>query len=221
VLGIVKHLHLGGLQSVGEIYRRLLARRSCSSAANAGSSAPPAGLLMGLHRQCPDRLSRLHPRFSTPGSGSPVGGVACLTIIPGQAEFSATCTLRAMLSFTIAHLSVIRLRIKEPDRPRRIAGPGTITRRAPLPVFALLGILGPGSRSCRHRPAPAVAAAASSARPSGCAVRDLRKHRGSPAHDAKRRVPSARRTSRSSTNRTALVPIFGKDISASVLARRQ
>jgi len=32
----------------------------------------------------------------------------------------------AVLSFTIAHLSVIRLRIKEPDRPRPYRGPGTL-----------------------------------------------------------------------------------------------
>ncbi len=102
---------------------------------------------MGLHRQVPDRLSRLHPRFSTPWIGILLfGGIACLTIIPGKAEFLGNMyAFGAMLSFTIAHLSVIRLRIKEPDRPRPYRGPGTLrVAGSELPLFALLGILGTG-----------------------------------------------------------------------------
>src|SRR5205823_13076179 len=64
---------------------------------------------MGLHRQVPDRLSRLHPRFSTPWVGILLfGAIACLTIIPGRAEFLGNMyAFGAMLSFTMAHLSVI------------------------------------------------------------------------------------------------------------------
>src|SRR6266576_3381539 len=102
---------------------------------------------MGLHRQVPDRLSRLHPRFSTPWIGILLfGGVACLTIIPGKAEFLGNMyAFGAMLSFTMAHLSVIRLRVKEPDRPRPYRGPGTLqVAGLQLPLFALLGVLGTG-----------------------------------------------------------------------------
>ena len=51
----------------------------------------------------------------------------------------------AMLSFTIAHLSVIVLRVKEPDRPRPYRGPGTLRIAGrELPLFAILGGIGTG-----------------------------------------------------------------------------
>jgi APA family basic amino acid/polyamine antiporter len=146
VLGIVKHLHLGPLQSAGEIYVGVLAATILFIAANAGIiGASRLVYSMGLHRQVPDRLSRLHPRFSTPWVGILLfGGVACVTIIPGKAEFLGNLyAFGAMLSFTMAHLSVIRLRVKEPDRPRPYRGPGTLrVAGRELPVFALLGLAG-------------------------------------------------------------------------------
>ncbi len=148
VLGIVKHLHLGALQSAGEIYVGLLAATILFIATNAGIiGASRLIYSMGLHRQVPDRLSRLHPRFSTPWIGILLfGGVACLTMIPGKAEFLGNMyAFGAMLSFTIAHLSVIRLRVKEPDRPRPYRGPGTLkVGGRELPLFALVGGLGTG-----------------------------------------------------------------------------
>jgi APA family basic amino acid/polyamine antiporter len=148
VLGIVKHLHLGPLQSAGEIYVGLLAATILFIAANAGIIGVSRLVYsMGLHRQVPDKLSRLHPRFRTPAVGIMLfGAVACLTIIPGQAQFLGNMyAFGAMLSFTIAHLSVIRLRIKEPDHPRPYRGPGTLTIAGrELPLFALLGLMGTG-----------------------------------------------------------------------------
>src|SRR5438270_1664272 len=80
VLGIVKHLHLGALQHVGEIYVGLLAATILFIATNAGIIGVSRLVYsMGIHRQVPDRLRRLHPRFRTPWIGILVfGGVACL-----------------------------------------------------------------------------------------------------------------------------------------------
>ena len=51
----------------------------------------------------------------------------------------------AMLSFTIAHAAVVRLRLAEPDRERPYRGPGTLRIRGrELPLFALLGGTGTG-----------------------------------------------------------------------------
>src|SRR3954454_20345082 len=48
-----------------------------------------------------------------------------------------------MLSFSIAHASVIRLRITQPDRKRPYRGPGVLRVRGyELPVFALIGLTG-------------------------------------------------------------------------------
>ena len=148
VLGIVKHLHLGALQSAGEVYVGLLATTILFIATNAGIiGASRLVYSMGLHRQVPDRLSRLHPRFSTPWVGILLfGGIACLTIIPGKAEFLGNMyAFGAMLSFSMAHLSVIRLRVKDPGRARPYRGPGTIRAgRLELPAFAVFGLLGTG-----------------------------------------------------------------------------
>ena len=146
VLGIVKHLHLGPLQGAGEIYVGLLAATILFIATNAGIIGVSRLVYsMGLHRQVPDQLRRLHPHFRTPWIGIIVfGGIACLTLIPGQATFLGNMyAFGAMLSFTIAHLSVIRLRLIAPDRERPYRGPGTlrVAGRA-LPLFAVVGGLG-------------------------------------------------------------------------------
>jgi APA family basic amino acid/polyamine antiporter len=146
VLGIVKHLHLGAFQHAGEIYVGLLAATILFIATNAGIIGVSRLVYsMGLHRQLPDGLRRLHPRFRTPWIGIALfGGIACLTLIPGQATFLGNMyAFGAMLSFTIAHLAVIRLRVKEPDRVRPYRGPGTVrVAGRPLPLFALVGGLG-------------------------------------------------------------------------------
>jgi len=102
---------------------------------------------MGLHRQVPDRLRQLHPRYGTPWIGILVfGAIACVTLIPGKAEFLGNMyAFGAMLSFTIAHIAVARLRIKDPDRERPYRGPGTLRIAGlALPLFAVLGGLGTG-----------------------------------------------------------------------------
>src|SRR5438270_1449545 len=146
VLGIVKHLHLGALQHAGEIYVGLLAATILFIATNAGIIGVSRLVYsMGLHRQVPDQLRTLHPRFRTPWIGILVfGAVACLTLLPGQATFLGNMyAFGAMLSFTIAHLSVIRLRVVEPDRARPYRGPGTVRVGGhELPLFAMLGGLG-------------------------------------------------------------------------------
>jgi basic amino acid/polyamine antiporter, APA family len=146
VLGIVKHLHLGAFQHAGEIYVGLLAATILFIATNAGIIGVSRLVYsMGLHRQVPDDLRRLHPRFRTPWIGILLfGAIACLTLIPGQATFLGNMyAFGAMLSFTIAHLAVIRLRIRDPERARPFRGPGTLrVRGRPLPLFAVIGGLG-------------------------------------------------------------------------------
>src|SRR3954449_7814802 len=148
VLGVVEHLHLGFLQQPGEIYVGLLAATILVIATNAGIIGVSRLVYsMGLHRQVPDRLRQLHPKYGTPWIGIMLfGGIACVTLIPGQADFLASMyAFGAMLSFTIAHISVARLRIIDPDRERPYRGPGTLRIAGlALPLFAVLGGLGTG-----------------------------------------------------------------------------
>jgi APA family basic amino acid/polyamine antiporter len=146
VLGIVKHLNLGPLQHAGEIYVGLLAATILFIATNAGIIGVSRLVYsMGLHRQMPDGLRRLHPKFRTPWIGIVVfGGIACVTLIPGQATFLGYMyAFGAMLSFTIAHISVIRLRQTQPQRERPYHGPGRLRIAGrELPLFAVVGGVG-------------------------------------------------------------------------------
>ncbi len=149
ILGVVKNLHLGGLQHPAEIYVGILAATILFIATNAGLiGVSRLTYSMGQHRQLPEGLRQLHPRFRTPYIAIVVFGlVACLTIVPGKADFlGRVYAFGAMLSFTIAHLAVIALRAKEPDRERPYRGPGTLHLRGRrLPLFALFGAFGTGS----------------------------------------------------------------------------
>ena len=71
ILGVVKQIDLGPLQNVGEIYVGLLAATILFLATNAGLIGVSRLVYsMGIHRQLPDRLRRLHPRTGRRGSGS-------------------------------------------------------------------------------------------------------------------------------------------------------
>jgi basic amino acid/polyamine antiporter, APA family len=148
VLGVVKNMDLGALQGAAQIYVGLLAATILFIATNAGLiGVSRLTYSMGQHRQLPERLRTLHPRFRTPYVAILVfGGIACLAIVPGQASFLGTIyAFGAMLSFTMAHLAVIALRIKRPDVERPWRAPGNIRIRGKdLPVSAIFGGLGTG-----------------------------------------------------------------------------
>jgi APA family basic amino acid/polyamine antiporter len=149
ILGVVKQIDLGPLQAAGELYVGLLAATILIIATNAGIIGVSRLVYsMGIHRQVPDGLRRLHPRYRTPWIGILIfGGVAVVTLLPGQAEFLGNMyAFGAMLSFTIAHLSLLRLRAKYRDAERYYRGPGNIRVRGyDLPVFAVVGGLGTAS----------------------------------------------------------------------------
>src|SRR5919206_3202884 len=129
VLGVVKNIDLGALAHPAEIYVGILAATILFIATNAGLiGVSRLTYSMGQYRQLPEGLRRLHPKFRTPYIAIVLFGlVACITILPGQADFLGTIyAFGAMLSFTIAHLAVIALRVKEPDRERPYKGPGEI-----------------------------------------------------------------------------------------------
>src|SRR3954453_12424150 len=112
VLGVVKAMDLGFLQQPAEIYVGLLAATILFIATNAGIiGVSRLTYSMGLHRQLPDRLRQLHPKYGTPWVGILLfGAVACVTLIPGKADFLGNLyAFGAMLSFTIAHIAVAKL----------------------------------------------------------------------------------------------------------------
>jgi APA family basic amino acid/polyamine antiporter len=146
ILGVVKAMNLGPLQGAGELYVGLLAATILFIATNAGLIGVSRLVYsMGIHRQLPDQLRRLHPRYGTPWLGIVIfGAIAMGTLLPGRAEFlSKMYAFGAMLSFTIAHVSVIRLRTTAPDVERPYRGPGNVRIRGhDVPLFAVCGGVG-------------------------------------------------------------------------------
>src|SRR4051794_11395491 len=142
ILGVVKQMDLGFLQQPMEVYVGLLAATILFIATNAGIIGVSRLVYsMGIHRQLPDGLRRLHPKYGTPWIGIAIfGTVACLVLLPGQADFLGNVyAFGAMLSFTIAHAAVIRLRGKDIG-PMPWRGPGNLRVRGyDVPLFAVFG----------------------------------------------------------------------------------
>ena len=100
------------------------------------------GYSLALNRQIPSAIGRLHPTRATPVVIIAVGALLeILLLIPADIEFLASIyAFGATISFTIVHLSVIRLRWLEPDRDRPFKAPLNLRiGRGELPVTAALG----------------------------------------------------------------------------------
>ena len=148
ILGVVENMDLGALQGAAEIYVGILAATILFIATNAGLiGVSRLSYSMGQHRQLPELLRALHPKFRTPYVAIVIfGAVACLAIVPGQADFLGVIyAFGAMLSFTIAHASLITLRVTQPEAERPWRSPGTIrVAGRKIPVLAVFGGLGTG-----------------------------------------------------------------------------
>ena len=148
ILGVVENIELGPLQVAAEIYVGILAATILFIATNAGLiGISRLTYSMGQYRQLPERLRQLHPKYRTPYIAIIIfGTIAALTIVPGQAEFLGTIyAFGAMLSFTIAHVSVCVLRVTQPDKERPYRSPGNVRiRGVDLPLLSVFGGLGTG-----------------------------------------------------------------------------
>ncbi|MEJ7824479.1 MAG: universal stress protein [Solirubrobacteraceae bacterium] len=146
IIGVVSGMDLGFLQGPVEAYVAVLAVTILVAATNAGVlGVSRLTYSMGMYRQLPDSVRRLHPRYRTPYIGILVfSAVACLALAPGQADFLGKIyAFGAMLSFSMAHLSLIRLRVSQPDLHRPYRSPGRLRWRGnELPVLAIVGLAG-------------------------------------------------------------------------------
>jgi APA family basic amino acid/polyamine antiporter len=147
ILGIVENLGLGhSLTEVLRFYVGILAAVILLIATNAGLiGVSRLTYSMGQHRQLPEALRQVHPRYRTPYVAILVfATVATITLLPGQTDFLATMySFGAMLSFTIAHVSVIQLRRRKSEDERPWKPPFNFRVAGTLvPLTAVLGGLG-------------------------------------------------------------------------------
>src|SRR5215218_6581880 len=150
VLGLVEHLGLHGqLLDASKIYVGLLAATILFIATNAGViGASRITYAMATYRQLPEVFRRLHPKFKTPALSLLVfaGVIPIAVLLPGQTPFLGDMyAFGAMLSFTIAHVSVIALRMHTRDDPEAFKlRPSLRVRGVDWPLFAIFGALGTG-----------------------------------------------------------------------------
>ncbi len=146
ILGVVERIDLGFLNQPVQLYVGLLGATILFLAANAGLIGVSRLVYsMGVHRQMPERVRALHPKFGTPWIGIIVfGGIAIVPILPGKADFLGNLyAFGAMLSFTIAHIALLRMRAKYPDRERPYKSPLNVRIRGyELSILAVVGGLG-------------------------------------------------------------------------------
>lgn len=149
MLGIVQGLGLpAGLTTVLNAYVGVFAGIILVVATNAGLiGVSRLSYSMGQHRQLPESIRRIHPRYRTPWIAIiTFACIATITMLPGEASFLATMyAFGAMLSFTIAHAAVVWLRRTRPDAERLWKPPLNVRLgRLELPLTAILGGLGTG-----------------------------------------------------------------------------
>ncbi|MFL5898295.1 MAG: APC family permease [Solirubrobacterales bacterium] len=147
ILGIVENLGLSGTPTeILRYYVGVLAAVILLIATNAGLiGVSRLTYSMGQHRQLPEALRQVHPKYRTPYIAILIfGAIAIVTLLPGQTDFLATMySFGAMLSFTIAHVAVIQLRRKQPDVERTWKPRGNVRAFGfDVPITAVLGGLG-------------------------------------------------------------------------------
>jgi basic amino acid/polyamine antiporter, APA family len=99
---------------------------------------------LATNRQIPSAVGRLHRRRGTPYITISIAAVIAFALaIPHDLDFLAGLfAFGALIAFSIAHLSVIRLRFREPDRPSAFRVPVSVkVRRASVPLPAVFGAL--------------------------------------------------------------------------------
>ena len=225
VLGIISRLGLhGAVLNIARYYVGFLAATILFIATNAGLiGISRLSWSLAEHRQLPSVFSRLHTRFRTPWFTIVFfSGLASLLILYGDTNVLGNLySFGAMLSFTIAHASVIRLRMTDPDRERPYRMPGNVRIRGSwIPLTAVVGGIGTAAAWV------AVVALHSEARivgipwmVLGMAFYFYYRHRQGLSFTGHYRIAREQRPVdfEELGYRTALVPIFGDDVSATAL----
>jgi APA family basic amino acid/polyamine antiporter len=99
---------------------------------------------LAINRQIPSWLGKLSSRHATPQVAIAISGAIAIGLVaPTNVKLLAGIyAFGATLAITIAQLSILRLRVTDPDRPRPFRVPWNVSwRGAELPVPAILAAL--------------------------------------------------------------------------------
>jgi APA family basic amino acid/polyamine antiporter len=145
LLGVVGALHPHWVSVVLKYLVAIGAAAGLAAAAGASMlGVSRVGYALATNRQVPSAIGRLHDRWGTPYLVVGAAAVAAAAlVIPTDPELLiGIYAFGALLAFTIGHVSVIKLRFREPGRERPYAVPLSIqVRGAQVPLPAVLGAL--------------------------------------------------------------------------------
>jgi APA family basic amino acid/polyamine antiporter len=226
ILGVIEHLGLhGALLTGAKYYVGVLAATILFIATNAGMiGISRLSWSLSEHRQLPRLFSQLHPRFRTPWFTLVFFSLfACALILYGNTEVLGNLySFGAMLSFTTAHAAIVALRIKDPGRERPYAtGGGVRIRGYVIPMTAVVGGIGTAAAwvavTVLHSEAKIVGIPWMIA---GMVLYFLYRRRQGLDPRRSYRLPREERPEdfQELEYKTAIVPIFGADVSASALS---
>jgi APA family basic amino acid/polyamine antiporter len=143
MLGIAESFHPGWLASTLKYVIAGVAAVTLVAAANSAMMGlSRLAYSLSTNRQIPSAVGRLHPQRSTPFVVISIAALlaAALTVAQDLDLMVGIFAFGALMGLTIAHLSLVVLRIKEPDRPRPYRIPLNVTvRGVSVPLPAVLG----------------------------------------------------------------------------------
>ncbi|OGO00287.1 MAG: hypothetical protein A2Y59_05575 [Chloroflexi bacterium RBG_13_52_14] len=153
VAGIANSFPFEWLREIFKPLVGVLAATILLIATNAGlMGISRLAFFMGTNKQLPSAFHRLHSRFRTPYVAIFVFTlVAILILLPGLftentrglfTNLGGLYTFGSLLSFAIAHASILALRVKQPklERPFKLRGNIKIKGRE-LPITAIIGLI--------------------------------------------------------------------------------
>ncbi len=141
-LGIAAAFHEAWLRDVTKYLIAIAASVTLVAAANSAMlGLSRLAYALSTNRQIPSALGRLHPRRFTPWVVIVLAAIiaGALTVPQDLDLLLGLYAFGALLSLTIAHASIVKLRIKEPDRPRHFRVPLNVGAGAGIPLPAVLG----------------------------------------------------------------------------------
>jgi basic amino acid/polyamine antiporter, APA family len=145
VVGLVAHMRPHWLAHTLRYVVAGLAALTLVTAANSAMlGLSRLAYSLSTNRQIPSGLGRLHPQRSTPYVLIILAGlIAAGLVVPENLDFLVGIyAFGALLAFTIAHLSIVKLRYSDPDTGRPYRVPFSIkVRGGELPLPAVFGAL--------------------------------------------------------------------------------
>ena len=226
MLGVVEHLGLHGtVLKLSRYYLGILAATILFIATNAGMiGISRLSWSLSEHRQLPQIFSQLHAKYRTPWFTLIFFSMLASTlIIYGNTEVLGNLySFGAMLSFTTAHAAIVRLRVSDPDRERPYRTPwGVRIKGSVIPMAAVIGGIGTFAAwiavTILHTEAKIVGIPWMVIGVGGYFY--YRKRQGMDPRKSYKIEHAARPADFEELEyKTALVPIFGDDVSASALS---